>query len=113
MQERRKTHRDRTYLGARIAFNANNSTMDCLVKDMTRDGARICFESAPAIPDAFDIYLRQSSEPRPARVVWRQANTAGVVFLPTASTLSPEAARRIREAERERQAMARLARERA
>lgn len=109
MQERRKVHRGRTYLGSQIAFNNRCSTIDCLVRNLSQDGAKIVFSSPATIPSEFDLTIRQKGHSRRARIVWRQEMEAGVVFLPSnaASIVSIENARQIRRLEADREALAR------
>lgn len=80
MGERRNHRRDLTYLGARVAFNGRGSTMDCLVRNLSTDGAKLSFSSTLGLPVECEISIR-AGEPRPARVVWREERTAGVEFM--------------------------------
>ena len=50
MEERRRYQRLRTYLGARAVFNRRASTVDCLIRNLSEDGARIDFAEGVAIP---------------------------------------------------------------
>jgi hypothetical protein len=81
MQERRKTIRNRTYFGGVLAFNKRSSTMDCIVRNFSPEGARIAFNTAVTIPDEFDLEIRQKERAFRARLIWRRAEEAGVAFL--------------------------------
>ena len=81
MQERRKLARGRTYLGGVIAFNRENSTMDCLVRNLSVGGAKISFTNTATVPDEFDLTIKQKGRALLARMVWRRADEAGIVFL--------------------------------
>jgi PilZ domain len=109
MQERRKIQRGRTYLGSRVAFNNRCSTIDCLVRNMSQDGAKIVFSSPLTIPSEFDLMIHQKGHSRRARVVWRREMEAGVEFLAAhaATVVSIETARQIRKIESDRDALAR------
>ncbi len=109
MQERREVHRDRTYLGGQVAFNDRRSTMDCLVRNFSGRGAKIVFADTATIPGELDVMIPKKGESRRARVVWREDNEAGVVFLPSerGTVVSIETAGRIRKLETERVALAR------
>jgi hypothetical protein len=107
MKERRRIPRTRTYLGGLVAFNERCSTMECLVRNMSRDGAKLVFGGAAEIPAEFDIMIRKRGESRRAQIVWRMEAEAGVSFeVPKdRRVVSIEAARRIRELEAEREAL--------
>lgn len=108
MQQRRKDHRGRTYLGAQIAFNNRCSTLDCLVTNLSAEGAMIAFAGTVAIPGEFDVSIPSKGESRRARVVWLEETRAGVRFLPAnGNVVSIEAAIRLRRLEAEREALAR------
>ncbi|MDR3462042.1 MAG: PilZ domain-containing protein [Beijerinckiaceae bacterium] len=109
MQERRKTHRGRTYLGSTIAFNNRCSTIDCMVRNMSQNGAKLVFAHPVTCPDEFDLMIPQKGDSRRVRIVWRQEMEAGVVFLASnvGTVVSIETARRMRALEAERASLAR------
>lgn len=109
MEERRKSRRGRTFLGAQIVFNNRRSSLDCLVRNLSGDGAKIAFADGVAIPSDFELTIHQTTETRRARSVWRNETEAGVLFLGAASEkfVSLEAARRIKKLETERDALSR------
>jgi hypothetical protein len=83
MHERRKIARNRTFLGGVIAFHHRKSTMDCLVRNLSPGGAKICFTNTVTVtfPDEFDLTINQKKRTLPARVIWRRADEAGITFL--------------------------------
>jgi hypothetical protein len=80
MVERRKFHRARTLLGARIAFGRNFLTMDCVIRDMSPAGARLRLPSTVGVPAAFQLLLDRDRCQRPCKVVWRSETELGVAF---------------------------------
>lgn len=109
VEERRKTIRARTYLGGRITFDKPSSIDDCLVRNLSQDGAKIVFSGSTMTPNEFDLTIPEKGGVRRARIVWRRAMEAGVTFLSsdTGSVVSRETARRIRRLEAERATLAR------
>jgi hypothetical protein len=108
MLERRDFQRRRTLLGGRIAFNHCYSTLDCVVRNMSQNGAMLVFEDSITVPNEFDLMIPQKGESRRARIVWRQENETGVAFpQPTGAdgVVSIETARRIKNLEAERAAL--------
>ena len=111
MEERRKTQRSRTYLWGGIAYNNYCTTLNCLVRNLSPDGARIVFSDAVALPVQFDIVIRRSRENRRAQMVWRDEAQAGIQFLQPAdgAIVSMENARQIKRVEADRDELARRA----
>ncbi|HEV7874102.1 MAG TPA: PilZ domain-containing protein [Enterovirga sp.] len=110
MEERRKTVRQRSYLGGRIAFNNRSSTMDCTVRNMSAGGARVAFSDTVVLPQDVDLAIRQKGLNARARVVWRSATEMGVSFLAVSREAAGEVipldlARRMRDLEAEKAAL--------
>jgi len=112
MEERRKTVRQRSYLGGQIAFNNRCSTMDCTVRNMSAGGARVAFPDTVVLPQDLDLAIRQKGLNARARVVWRSATEMGVSFLAVSREAAGEVipldlARRLRTLESEKAALKR------
>lgn len=109
MQERRAFIRNRTYIGGKVVFNRRLSTMDCLVRNLSADGAKLTFCETGIIPSEFDITINNKGDSRRARIIWRTREEAGIRFVcaDRAPIVSIETARRIKELEAERDRLAR------
>jgi hypothetical protein len=83
MQERRATARVRSFIGGRIVFNNRNSSVDCLLRNMSSNGAKISLLGAVTIPDEFELVIPVQSRNIRARVAWRRADEFGVQFIGT------------------------------
>lgn len=107
MRERREFQRGRTYLGARLAFNNQYCAVDCLVRNMSQNGAKLVFEGTVLLPGEFEITLPQKGESRRARIVWRAQDQVGINFLHSGGeAVVPIAmARRMKRLERDRAAL--------
>jgi hypothetical protein len=107
-EERRAFQRNRTYLAGRIAFNDRNSTLSCLVRNMSLNGAKVVFSEAALTPKEFDLIISDKGERRRARVVWREDLEVGIAFsgAKRATVVSIESALRIRKLKVERAALA-------
>lgn len=88
MEDRRKSQRGPTYLAAQIVFNGRASTIDCLVKNLSSQGAKIAFGDGVAIPAEFDVTIPRRAETRRARIVWRNETQAGIHFPRPAKEIS-------------------------
>jgi len=91
MAEPRKRQRVRTMLGAQIIFNNRNSTIDCQVRNMTDDGAKIIIDSHMTFPQRFEFHVPQKGRSYQAKVIWRQDNETGVEFIPEVITAASTA----------------------
>jgi hypothetical protein len=78
--ERRKSVRHRVLKPGRIVFNDGRSTIDCLVRSRSPEGARLKVTSILGIPDQFELAI-MSDAPRPCNVVWKSATELGVSFM--------------------------------
>jgi hypothetical protein len=78
--ETRSAQRQRVLKGGRIVFNNGRSTIDCTVRNMSTEGAKLAVVSVVGIPQTFSLVI-WSEAPRPCRVVWRGADALGVDFV--------------------------------
>jgi hypothetical protein len=79
VQERRITPRQRTLKGARIVTNDGYSTLDCVVRNLSKAGAKLKVASSVGIPDAFDLVFDDGRK-FACSVTWRKAEELGVTF---------------------------------
>jgi hypothetical protein len=103
MLERRQHPRNRVYYGGMIAFNARNSTLDCVVRNFSPRGAKIEFENSAIVPDRVDFEVVRRGLSCMARLVWRDHNNAGLVFCKeheTGDVVTLDWARKLRASER-------------
>jgi hypothetical protein len=101
--ERRQQQRNRVYYGGTIAFNARNSTVDCVVRNFSPCGAKIEFENSAMLPDSVDFEVARKGLTCLARLVWRDRNAAGLMFCEeheTGSVVTLDWARKLRASER-------------
>jgi hypothetical protein len=101
--ERRQHPRNRVYYGGMVAFNARNSTLDCLVRNFSQRGAKIEFENSAILPDRVDFEVARRGLSCLARLVWRDQNTAGLAFSEEremGDVVSLDWARKLRASER-------------
>jgi hypothetical protein len=81
MKEQRSIQRQRALKGARIMFNQSASSITCLVRDLTSDGARLVVESPIGIPDEFQLVFDDGPRARTCKVMWKLPGAIGVRFL--------------------------------
>jgi hypothetical protein len=81
MGERRASPRQRRLNGAKIVFNNNSSVIDCIVRDLSPQGARLLVASPVGIPDRFDLRIDRNGACHPSKVAWKTSDQIGVNFL--------------------------------
>jgi hypothetical protein len=80
MSERRTESRRRTLLGGRLAAD-RLTTRDCLVRDLTVQGARLKCRTTGLGDDVTLEIPSIDGFRRDARIVWRRLEDCGVVFV--------------------------------
>ena len=78
-QERRKSPRRRTLKNGRIVFNNRGSTIDCVVRNLSPQGALLILPSIIGVPDVFELYI-DGENARDAYIVWKGDGRVGVVW---------------------------------
>jgi uncharacterized protein YceH (UPF0502 family) len=111
MSERRSSARQKSFLKGQIMFNNRRSVVECLIRDISADGARLILSQTGIVPDVIELYIPQKEETLRARVQRRADSEIGVAFL--ADTAAPAAgsgdlAERVKQLEAEVAALKRL-----
>ncbi|MGA7807710.1 PilZ domain-containing protein [Bradyrhizobium sp.] len=78
--ERRRYPRGKSFYGGVIAFNARQSTLDCVVRNFSSAGAKIAMSGTVLLPDEFDLTIARKEGTFRARLVWRDGLEAGLRF---------------------------------
>lgn len=81
MDDRRRIPRRRAMLGSRILFPDRMRAVNAMTRNYTDTGALVFVDVSVPIPERFGFVLRRDEPPRPARLVWRQGDRAGIAFL--------------------------------
>jgi hypothetical protein len=78
--ERRGTRRQRTFLGACIQFNGGLSSLDCLIRNLARGGAKLALSQTALVPHELVLHVPSNRQTLRARIKWRDADHCGVEF---------------------------------
>lgn len=102
--ERRDDVRLRSLIAATIVYNNGQSTLACVIRNMSETGAKLSVPAGVALPDRFDLTVPQKNKTYRAQIAWQRGEEVGVRFeeasAPDAGA-APKALRRIRELEAE------------
>lgn len=80
MAERRRVTRHKSFLRGCVYFNNRRSAFDCLIRDLSDEGARIAFSDAVSVPDMIELYIPQKEQTVRAHVEWRHGGELGLAF---------------------------------
>jgi hypothetical protein len=96
--ERRQTLRTRVICRGGITYNNCLSTIDCVIRNFSEDGAKIEFDNLTLLPNEFDLLIAKEARLFRAKLAWRSINQAGLTFRPAApvAVISLDWAQRLR-----------------
>jgi hypothetical protein len=77
----RRSPRIRSLIAARIIYNNDASTLDCVIRNISEDGAKLQLSGGAAIPIEFSLLIIKKEVTRQARITWRSGEEIGVEFL--------------------------------
>jgi hypothetical protein len=80
MNDKRTSPRLRSFLKGRVVFNGGQSSLECLIRDMSTTGARLELSGSVTLPDRFDLYLPHRDETCKVHLQWRRGGQIGVAF---------------------------------
>lgn len=69
MAERRRSPRSNNSLCGCLYFNNQRNAVDCLIRDISSQGARVIFSDAASVPDVVELYIPQKEQSVRARAV--------------------------------------------
>lgn len=78
--ERRSQPRRRVLKGAIVRFNRGYGAFECVVRNLSENGAKLTFGETSAVPAAFELKIAGEDRIRDARVRWRTQDSIGVSF---------------------------------
>lgn len=95
MDERRHTPRHRTFLQGRVFYNSRRQSADCIIRELTDDGARLSFTDPVALPHAFELHIPNRDQTIRVEIAWNHGTDVGVSFVKydshAGATLAPAA----------------------
>jgi hypothetical protein len=80
MQERRHSQRARTLRAGKILFNNKRSVIDCMIRNISTEGACLLVASVVGIPSDFDLLIDGEAATRACKTVWHAQNRIGIEF---------------------------------
>ena len=72
--------RQRTFLKGTLYYDNRRASIECLVRDISDNGARLTFEHPVIVPDNVELFIPQKQQTLRARVQRRGPNEIGIAF---------------------------------
>ena len=88
MDSRRNEHRRRALKQAKVLLS-EWTVLDCLVRDLSDEGARLEFASPVELPESFRVQFMSDNSRRPVEVMWRRGQSVGVRFVGPSQSVKP------------------------
>lgn len=79
--DRRLEHRRRILKGAILRFNNGFGNLECVIRNLTSNGARISMGQTNGIPSRLQLQISGERTPIEALVRWRTPRDIGLSFL--------------------------------
>jgi hypothetical protein len=79
-EDKRRWDRRRLFLRGFIRFPKNNTTVDCIVRDISERGARLRFKHALPIPEAIELHIPSKGQIVQSKLAWVDNCEAGISF---------------------------------
>jgi hypothetical protein len=80
MDNRRTTDRLPSFLGGTIIYNRNRFSLPCIVKNLSKTGAKLTAKNLPMLPDRFELHVPQKKAAYAVRMTWREGDVIGVAI---------------------------------
>jgi hypothetical protein len=80
MIERRSIPRHKSFIRGRVLFDHRRSTVDCIIREFSKIGARLEFPQAATVPDAFEVHVPSKDEYLQAHAIWRRGHQVGIAW---------------------------------
>jgi len=80
MLDRRRSVRGKVIYGGVAEFNERGSTIDCVVRNISEQGACVEFDPGATLPQHINLTIARKNRSFLARLIWRHANKVGLAF---------------------------------
>ncbi|HRF10115.1 MAG TPA: PilZ domain-containing protein [Xanthobacteraceae bacterium] len=80
MDDRRLKPRNRTFLQGRVFYNNRRQSADCIIRELTEEGARLSFTDPVGLPHAFELNIPNRDQTLRVETIWNHGIEVGVRF---------------------------------
>jgi hypothetical protein len=114
MPDRRQSARDKVIYGGVAEIGERGATQDCIVRNISENGARIEFSNVVKFPtEQMSLAIARKGRSFLAKIIWWRDNFVGVAFSGEKPTELPESdlAERLRRSEKKKRQLQRRIRQ--
>lgn len=86
--EQRGVRRQRVLKEGRVLLSSA-STLDCTIRDLTAEGAKLAFVTPPELPPTFALLMISAATITPAQLLWQRGLSVGIAFTGPARPAPP------------------------
>ena len=79
IKENRKSERHRQFLRGFIRL-PDNTTIDCIVRDVSETGAKLRFKCATPLAEFFELHIPSKGQFAKSKLVWNKNCEVGISF---------------------------------
>jgi hypothetical protein len=79
-EDKRRWDRRRLFLRGFVRFPKNNTTVDCIVRDISERGAKLRFKHATPIPEGLELHIPSKGQIVQSKLAWVDNCEAGISF---------------------------------
>lgn len=80
MEDRRLKPRNRTFLQGRVFYNNRRQSADCIIRELTEEGARLTFTDPVGLPHVFELHIPNRDQMLRVETIWNHGIEVGVRF---------------------------------
>ena len=80
MPEHRHSQRTHMLRAGKIVFNNKSSVIDCMVRNLSRNGACLLVPNVIGVPSTFELLIEGEGASRPCEMIWNNQNRIGIEF---------------------------------
>jgi hypothetical protein len=78
-EDHRRAHRQRTLKQGKVVLS-DHAAIDCTIRDLTPEGARLVFGGETALPQEFRLFMPGTGSIVRAKLLWQRGLSAGIAF---------------------------------
>jgi PilZ domain len=80
IKENRKSERQRHFLRGFVRILETNTTIDCIVRDISETGAKLRFRCTTPMPELFELHIPSKGQFAKSKLVWNKNCEVGISF---------------------------------
>ena len=80
MPESRHSLRTPRLRAGKIVFNNKSSVIDCMVRNLSRNGACLLVPNVIGVPLTFELRIEGEDASRACKMIWNNQNRIGIEF---------------------------------